>query len=145
MKGVNEWLKKLERMEKEFPEYADRALTDEANLLLGEVKKLTPIGKYTNPVRFTTRAGKEVSFKVKAIPPGGQLRAAWIKQKVDKFKHVIFNNTHYAAHVEYGHRIIQGGKMKGTVKGRYMLYRAMKASDKRFPKALNTIIRKLFG
>ena len=137
MKGVNEWLKKLERMEKEFPEYADRALTDEANLVLADVKEMTPWDK-------------------------GLLRGAWKKETTGVLERTIFNLTPYASHVEFGHRVVNrngkavrttifDGKTNSklntvkTVKGRYMLYRAMKASDKRFPKALNTIIRKLFG
>lgn len=144
MKGISEWLKKLERMEKEFPETVERALNDEANQILADTKKETPTGKYTNPVRFTTRDGKEVSFKVKSIPPGGELRAAWAKEDTDKFKKTIYNNTEYANHVEYGHRIVQGGKTKGKVRGRYMLYKSMKRSNKRFPKVLNTLIKNLF-
>ena len=143
MKGINEWLKKLESIKNEFPKTVERALDDEANEILSEVKKETPTGKYTNPVRFKTRDGKEVSFKVKSIPPGGELRAAWKKEKTGQFIRTIYNNTEYANHVEYGHRIVQGGKTKGRVRGRYMLYKAIRRSNKRLPKVLNTLIKNL--
>lgn len=144
--GVSEWLKKLERLNREVPEKLEQALTDEANDIIYDVKKETPVGKYTNPVRFTTRDGKEVSFKVKSIPPGGELQSKWEKEKTGKFKWEIFNNTEYANHVEYGHRIIQGKskKLKGYVKGRYMLHKSMRKGKRRLVKNLNTLMKNLF-
>lgn len=120
MKGINEWLKKLERMEKEFPETVEMALNDEANLIIGEVRK----EKYKNPT--------------------GTLKNAWGKETTGPLQRTIFNNTEYVNHVEYGHRIVRNGKTVGFVRGKYTLYKAMKKSNKRFPKALNTLIKNLF-
>lgn len=120
MKGINEWLKKLERMEKELPEITERALNDEANEIISEVKKK----KYKNPT--------------------GTLKNAWGKETTGTSQRTIFNDTDYANHVEYGHRIVRLGKTVGHVRGKYTLYKAMKRSKKRFPKVLKTLIKNLF-
>lgn len=54
----------------------------------------------------------------------GLLRRRWTVKVVRASGSVeiwIINNTHYAAAVNYGHRIVRGGKTYGKTKGVYML------------------------
>lgn len=54
----------------------------------------------------------------------GLLRRRWtvkVDREGDQVVIWILNNTHYAAAVNYGHRIVRGGKTYGKTKGKYML------------------------
>lgn len=66
---------------------------------IGVIKPLTPVNTDLLRRRWATKVEKE----------NGQV-VIW-----------ILNNTHYAAAVNYGHRIVRGGKTYGKTKGRYML------------------------
>ncbi len=66
---------------------------------IGVIKPLTPVDTGLLRRRWATKVEKE----------NGQV-VIW-----------ILNNTHYAAAVNYGHRIVRGGKTYGKTKGRYML------------------------
>lgn len=65
----------------------------------GEIKRLTPVDTGLLRRRWT----------VKVVQVSGAVEI-W-----------IINNTHYAAAVNYGHRIVRGGKTYGKTKGAYML------------------------
>lgn len=78
-----------------------------ASRLLRKVKKRTPVGIYP------AGSGKT----------GGTLRRNWyIENHVSvngkEYKIDVYNNTHYAPYVEYGHRTRNGN---GWVNGRFML------------------------
>ncbi len=66
---------------------------------VGVIKPLTPVDTGLLRRRWTTKVEKQNTQVV-----------IW-----------ILNNTHYAAAVNYGHRIVRGGKTYGKTKGKYML------------------------
>lgn len=135
MKGTSEWLKKLDKLQENFAREAGKVLTDESNLLLGDAKKETPVDE-------------------------GALRAGWQKSTTGRLQRRVYNLTPYAEHVEYGHRVVnkkkedvktnvfdgKTNKILNTakvVRGRYMLHKAINKGKKRFPKALNELMKKL--
>lgn len=150
-------LRQLERFEKQLEQLANTEARDFmescvrelAARLLAKVIPLTPTGRYSNKVSFTTKAGKKVKFKV-AKKAGGTLKHGWTSltqtEAEDKAKekgvdgqtpvpeHLgrvrvirsgglisiqITNPVSYAPYVEYGHRA-PGGKGAPTP-GKHML------------------------
>lgn len=65
----------------------------------GEVKRLTPVDTGTLRRRWTA-----------SVERSGDTIIIWIR-----------NNTVYGPAVNYGHRIVRGGKTVGKTKGRHML------------------------
>lgn len=100
-------MKSLDDLEKIFEkgmtEWQDRIFVQEAQKIglraCGEVKRLTPVDTGTLRRRWTAKVSQE----------GGSV--------------VIFitNNTHYGPAVNYGHRIVRGGKTVGKTRGVHML------------------------
>lgn len=113
-------------------------LMEMAMRALRKIKKRTPVGVYSNEVSYTTRGGKEVRFTAKKGKTGGQLRSAWEVGRIEKrgssFNVEIYNNTHYASFVEYGHRT--GKDLTGWVEGRFMLTISMQEIERELPKYL---------
>lgn len=116
---LDDLIRKFEKMEKDFPEIAELFLKTKAEEVKKETKKLTPV-------------------------KDGILRNAWHRKKIGPLKQVIYNNTNYAAHVEYGHRIVKNKKAVGYVRGRYMLKRGMNKANSTFLKDLDTVFKNLF-
>lgn len=116
--GMDEWIKKLEKMKENFPKQTDIFLKQQAEKVVGETKKLTPVDT-------------------------GTLKNAWQRENNGKFKETIFNLTSYSAHVEYGHRIIKGNKTIGFVKGRYMLHKGINRVKATFYKDLEIVYKNL--
>lgn len=116
--GMDEWIKKLETMKKDFPKETGRFLMVKANETVGKAKKLTPVDT-------------------------GTLRNAWQRQNGGSFKQIIYNNTSYAAHVEWGHRVVRGKKTVGFARGRKMLHKAMNRTKLSFYKDLGTVYKNL--
>lgn len=100
-------MKSLDDLEKIFEkglnEWQNRIFAQEARRIglnaAGEVKKLTPVDTGTLRRRWTVR-----------VDPGSGGMAIW-----------ILNNTHYGPAVNYGHRIVRGGRTFGKTKGVHML------------------------
>lgn len=116
--GMDEWIKKLETMKKDFPKETGRFLMVKANETVGKAKKLTP-------------------------EDTGTLRNAWQRQNGGSFKQIIYNNTSYAAHVEWGHRVVRGKKTVGFARGRKMLHKAMNRTKLSFYRDLGTVYKNL--
>lgn len=110
------------------------ALSKTAGMAVNKVKKKTPVAKVG----------------------GGTLRRNWQASGTKYFGNTfmvdIYNNTEYAAYVEYGHRIVRNGKngrtMAGYQPGVFMLRDAIQEVDrnwdklvgKRFTKAIDNIL-----
>lgn len=113
---------------------------------LARTKANTPVGQYSNEVRFRTRKGEEVHFFIKKVPLGGQLRLRWQQTPVivrgDVLRTSIYNNTEYAPYVEYGHRVFNKAREQvGYVSGRHMMTNSAVITDKAdIPAALERIV-----
>ena len=116
--GMDDWLKKLETMKKDFPKETEKFLMLKAEETKGNAKKYTPVDT-------------------------GTLRNAWQRQNGGSFKQIIYNNTSYAAHVEWGHRVVRGKKTVGFARGRKMLHKAMNRTKLSFYKDLGTVYKNL--
>lgn len=116
---LDDLIKKFEKMEKEFPKTAELFLKTKVEEVKGETRELTPV---------------DTSL----------LQISWDHQKKEKLKYIIFNPIKYAAHVEYGHRIVRDKKVVGYVRGRYMLKRGMNKANSTFLKDLDTVFKNLF-
>lgn len=77
--GLDEFGRKLTDIARRFPQERDRFLKMEAELIKDRVKMHTPL-------------------------INGQLRNAWDRTQPVAGRIDIYNNTEYAAHVEWGHR-----------------------------------------
>ena len=116
--GMDDWIKKLETMKKDFPKETGRFLMMKANETIRDTKRYTPVDT-------------------------GTLRNAWQRQNGGAFKQIIYNNCSYSADVEWGHRIVRKKETIGFVKGRRMLHRAMNRTKLSFYKDLGTVYKNL--
>lgn len=116
--GMDDWIKKLEKMREDFPKQTETFLKKKANEVIRETKRLTPVDT-------------------------GTLRNAWQRENNGKFKQVVFNVTSYANHIEWGHRIVRGKKTVGFVKGRYMLHKGINRVKATFYKDLEIVYKNL--
>lgn len=123
MEGMTEWLKKLETLKNDFPRETGQFLTMVANDVIKEIKN-----NPSHPV--DTGLLRETWFKV-----GRKDRAV--------FQQIIYNNTEYAAHMEWGHRIVRNKKTIGFVRGRYMLHFGVARVRMRFYRELDNLYRRL--
>jgi hypothetical protein len=109
--GAKALMDKLNHIASDLPEVRDKFLTQEAELLKGRVKEKTPVG---DP----------------AIDAGsGQLRNGWHQSEVADGKVDVYNNTDYAAHVEFGHRTRGGNSF---VTGQKMLQHGFREQQEHF-------------
>ena len=116
--GMDDWIKKLEKMREDFPKQTETFLRKKANEVIKETKRLTPVDT-------------------------GTLRNAWQRENNGKFKQVVFNVTSYANHIEWGRRIVRGKKTVGFVKGRYMLHKGISRVKTTFYKDLEIVYKNL--
>ena len=112
--GFEHLNKKWAKILAEHGEIKDTFLMQQGELLLADTKKNTPVDT-------------------------GLLRANWKSTPVSDSSIKVYNNTDYAAHVEFGHRT-RGG---GVVKGRKMLHRAIVHRKSVFLAESRVIIRRL--
>lgn len=113
VEGLTDWQKALEKLTEQVPKAVDSVLKAEARTVQAIAKKRSPVDT-------------------------GTLRAGWhVEDGEREHTQIIYNNTAYANHVEYGHRTKSGG----FVKGRYMLWLALKDSTRRLSKALNKLLK----
>lgn len=104
IEGLDELINKLEKGDSAIKKELSDAVNKLGTSLVGRVKRKTPVGKsYKN---YT----------------GGTLRRNWHVKKIDKYTVRVYNNTHYAGYVEFGHRT-RGGK--SFVEGQYMLTKSV--------------------
>lgn len=124
--GMDDWIKKLEKMREDFPKQTDTFLKKKAEDVIGETKKITPVDT-------------------------GTLKNAWQRENNGPFKQVVFNLASYSAHVEWGHRQEVGRyvpKLKKRlkipfVKGHYMLHKGINRVKGTFYKDLETVYKNL--
>lgn len=119
----------------------EQALTDMESKTPGTVNK------------FVSMAGEELIGEAKMNTPvdTGRLRESWARTPTVDGKTEVYNNTEYAAHVEYGHRQQVGryvpaiGKRlkKGFVPGRKMLHNAMSTFEDSFQEFAEAAMKEL--
>ena len=121
IKGMDIWLERIETLKREFPKETGQFLLKQANAVIRDAKQYTPVDT-------------------------GTLRAAWHrtgKSERKAFTQIVYNNTDYVNHVEYGHRLKRGGKIVGFIQGRRMLHKAMFNRKLNFYKDLDKMMSKL--
>ena len=133
---------KLQAIKEQTPQFIEDLTNEAAGKLLAETKKNTAVGKYSKIVNFTTKDGKEVSFKTSYKKRGSTLRKGWtvgeVKKENGAYKIEIINSVEYAIYVEYGHRKVNKEKeVIGWTDGKFMFTNAKKEIEKQLPKLIN--------
>lgn len=124
--GLDELIQRLDEAEKKLPGAKDKFLVQEAELVRGDAVSLSPVDT-------------------------GNLREAWKRSAPDNGRVEVYNNTEYAAHVEYGHRQQVGryvpaiGKRlkKPFVEGKHMLRDAVQQRQDSFAEDSEDILKGL--
>lgn len=116
--GMDDWLKKIETLKKEFPKQTGRFLMMKAEEVIKETKENTPVDS-------------------------GTLRAGWHRENGGSFRQIVFNNVLYAQEVEYGHRVVREKKTVGFAKGRRMLHRGIAKVRMNFYRDLDKVYKNL--
>ena len=129
IEGLEQLTRTLNNASNNFDMEAEKAIGRVANYILRNVKLKTPV----------------------AAKDGGTLRRSWQVNMPTKLTRVIYNNVHYAPHVEFGHRTRLGtgkGKTKGNikfVKGRFMLRKSLELAEKKMESAFSSTIENLWN
>lgn len=111
-----------------------------------EVVPLTPVGKSIRGRTEKNKLVKKGLARTRKGYTGGKLRQSWFiipaQANGDEITGYLYNNAHYASHVNFGHRTRQGtgkGKKykpklngKKYVIGRFFLSRAIKKASIKF-------------
>lgn len=110
--GMGELDKALEKLEKSSGHKVNSFAAQMGENLIGRAANLTPVDT-------------------------GRLKGAWARTRPAEGRVTVYNNTEYAAHVEWGHRIFvkKNGKWvptKRKTKGRHMLRDAVKELEADF-------------
>lgn len=124
--GLDELIQRLDEATKKVPDARDKFLAQEAELVRGDAVSLSPVDT-------------------------GNLREAWKRSTPDNGHVEVYNNTEYAAHVEYGHRQKVGqyvpaiGKRlkKPFVEGKHMLRDAVQQRQDSFAEDAEEILKGL--
>lgn len=129
--GMDDWLKKIETLKKEFPKQTKRFLMMKAEEVIAETKRNTPVDT-------------------------GTLRNAWQRENGGSFRQIVYNSTSYANHIEWGHRVVRGKKTVGKyipaigkelktpfVKGRRMLHKGVLKVRLNFYRDLDKVYKNL--
>ena len=116
IQGLNNFIRTLNNASNNFDEEASKRLNNISQRLLRKVKLKTPVDT-------------------------GVLRTSWQHKKVSELVRVVYNNKHYAPHVEYGHRT-RGGK--SFEDGRYMLEKSVKEIESDIEKEFSIMIDNLW-
>ncbi len=102
--------------------------------------------------KFVAQQAELLNGRVKDNTPvdTGTLRNGWHHTKASEGSARVYNNTRYAAHVEFGHRIKRGGKwIRGPnskvrfVKGAKMLHKGLQESEQTFKEDAGDIMKGL--
>ncbi len=126
--GFDDFGEHLDRIAKSGAAKRNKFVSQEAEVILGHAKDNTP-----------TKTGT--------------LKKAWHRTRAVQGVVEVFNNTEYAAHVEYGHRQTPGrfvpaiGKRlkKSFVPGKKMLHKAMLQSIPTFCDDAKQMMENIFG
>ena len=117
IQGLNRFIRTLNNASNNFDEEASKRLNNISQRLLRKVKLKTPVDT-------------------------GVLRTSWQHKKVSELVRIVYNNKHYAPHVEYGHRT-RGGK--SFVDGQYMLTKSVKEIEDTLTSEFSMMIEDLFN
>lgn len=128
MFGFDQLEAKMQEMLDETPKMKNKFVSQQAVLLEGRVKDNTPVDT-------------------------GNLRNGWHRTRAGKGAITVYNNTHYANHVEFGHRIKtkDGGWAKDAkgrtrfVPGAKMLHKGLQETEKQFKDDAEAIMEKLLS
>lgn len=119
--GFDELIQKIEEAEKKVPRAKNKFLAQEAEIIRGNVVRLTPVDT-------------------------GRLRAGWKRSRAHDSHIEIYNNTEYASHIEWGHRVKVHGKFTGhIVPGRHMLRDGMEEAKETFADDAQDIFEELLS
>lgn len=121
LQALRDNIAKLE--ETDMDKFCRETSKELAARLLALVIPRTPVGRYKDPVDFTTKDGKHVHFVPHSGKNGGSLRRAWtITPQVTKagteYRIDVTNTMNYASYVEFGHTTAD---RRGWVEGQYFL------------------------
>ena len=117
IQGLNRFIRTLNNATNNFDEEASKTLNKISQKLVAKVKLKSPVDS-------------------------GVLRRSWRVKKDGDLARIIYNNIHYAPHVEYGHRT-KGGK--SFVDGRYMLTKSVKEIEETLTSEFSMMIENLFN
>lgn len=144
IKGMDSWLERIETLKREFPKETGQFLLKQANAVIRDAKLYTPVD-------------------TSALITGWHRTG---KSERKEFQQIVYNNTEYAAHVEYGHRTrlgtgetdvkkgtkyrpksrifrSDGTRTSGFVKGKRMLHKAIFNRKLNFYRDLEKMMGKL--
>ena len=94
------------------------------------------------PKRLSNVSSKLIrKDKLKTPVDSGLLRRSWRSKKDGDLARIVYNNVHYAPHIEYGHRT-RGGK--SFVDGQYMLTKSVKEIESELDNQLSILIENLW-
>ena len=116
IQGLNNFIRTLNNSTNNFDMEAEKSVGRVASRLINKVKLKTPVDT-------------------------GVLRRSWHVNMPQKLTRVVYNNIHYAPHIEYGHRT-RGGK--SFVDGRYMLTKSVKEIEDTLTNEFSMMIENLF-
>ena len=120
IEGLEDLIKALDQASARVPNAKRRYLRIHGELLNGRVQKNTPVD--------TTL-----------------LRESWHVKPLNDDTVIIYNNVHYAGHVEFGHRVKIRGKFTGkVVRGAKMLRRGLIESRRTFATDSKAIMNMIF-
>ena len=129
--GLDEFIKDIESMAKDMPKVSKKMMNTIGEVAKGEIKQVTPvdIGELRNKTFFRTISPTEV---------------------------VVFNNTPYAAAVEFGHRTRlgtgkkssrlyskNGTRSKKYIQGQYFMKRGINNAEKKIPTIVKAVLSKV--
>ena len=117
IQGLDEFIRTINNASNNFDEEAEKSVGRVANRLVNRVKLKTPIDT-------------------------GVLKKSWHVKMPQKLTRIIYNNVHYAPHVEYGHRT--RGR-KSFVDGQYMLTKSVKEIEDTMTREFSMMIENLFN
>ena len=118
--GAEKLNARLQQMTAQCPQECSRFMKMESELVKGRVKMKTPVDT-------------------------GHLRNSWSSQLLSPYSAEIYNNTHYAPYVEYGHRVKIRGKFTGkVVPGVFMLRDGIEESAGQFQADAAKILARIF-
>ena len=94
------------------------------------------------PKRLSNVSSKLIrKVKLKTPVDSGVLQKSWRSKKDGDLARIVYNNVHYAPHIEYGHRT--RGR-KSFVDGQYMLTKSVKEIESDIEKEFSIMIDNLW-
>ena len=117
IQGLNRFIRTLNNASNSFDEEASKRLNNISQKLIKKVKLKTPVDS-------------------------GLLRRSWRSKKEGDLARIVYNNVHYAPHIEYGHRT-RGGK--SFVDGQYMLTKSVQEIEETLTSEFSIMIENLFN